>query len=123
MDLLNKIEKRELVRGLPGLKFVKDKICDACQYGKQTRVFFKPKNVVSTSKPLELLHLELFGLAQNTSLGGSRYTFVLVDDYPRYTWVIFLAHKNKAFKNFVTTFVKIQNLLNLKIISDIYMLD
>ncbi|KAK2991607.1 hypothetical protein RJ640_030391 [Escallonia rubra] len=33
MDLIKKLLSKELVRGLPKLKFVKDKVCDACQYG------------------------------------------------------------------------------------------
>ena len=28
------------------------------------------------------------------------YAYVLVDDYSRFTWVCFLAHKNDAFKAF-----------------------
>ncbi|KAK2995575.1 hypothetical protein RJ640_000051 [Escallonia rubra] len=33
MDLIKKLLSKELVRGLPKLKFVMDKVCDACQYG------------------------------------------------------------------------------------------
>ncbi|KAK2967744.1 hypothetical protein RJ640_029701 [Escallonia rubra] len=35
MDLIKKLLSKDLVRGLPNLRFIKDKICDACQYGKQ----------------------------------------------------------------------------------------
>ena len=116
MDLINEISKKELVRGLPKIKFEKDKICDACQFGKQTKVSFKPKNKISTSKPLELLHLDLFGPSQIVSMGGKKYCLVIVDDYSRYTWVVFLAHKDDTFKNFVSLFAKVQNLLGLNII-------
>jgi len=57
-DLLNKIVSKDLAVGLPKIKFEKDRLFDACQKGKQTS--FEPKNIVSTSKPLELLHLDLF---------------------------------------------------------------
>ena len=30
MKLISKISSRELVRGIPNMKFVKDKVCDAC---------------------------------------------------------------------------------------------
>lgn len=60
-DLINKITSKNLVDGLPNIKLFEDKLCDACQMGKQMKVSFKPKNIVSTSKPLELLHLDLFG--------------------------------------------------------------
>ena len=70
MHSLSKLIKKELVLGLPKLNFEKDRICDACQLGKQTRVSFKSKNIVSTSRPLELLHMNLFGPTRTTSLGG-----------------------------------------------------
>ena len=86
--------------GLPKLKFNKDKPCDACQKGKQFKSSFKLKNIVSTSRPLELIHMDLFSPTRVASLGGMHYAYVLVDDYSRFTWVCFLAHKNDAFKAF-----------------------
>ena len=58
----------------------------------------------------------MFEPTQNVSLDGKGYGFVIVDDHSRYIWVLFLAHKNDAFKNFVSLFAKIQNLLNLDIV-------
>ena len=81
---------------LPKLKFDKDKICDACQFGKQVRNFFKSKNLVSTSMPLELLHVDLFGPMDVLSMGGKSYGFVIVDDYSRITWVYFFAYKDEV---------------------------
>ena len=52
MKTLSKLVKNDLVIGLPKLTFNKDKICDACQFGKQARTSFKSKNLVSTSRPL-----------------------------------------------------------------------
>jgi hypothetical protein len=109
MELLSKLSKLDLVKGLPITKFVKDKICDACQLGKQTKSSFKKKKVISTSRPLELLHMDLFGPIRTASLSGKLYAFVIVDDYSRYTWVLFLAHKNEAHKAFVKYCRRIQN--------------
>ena len=64
--------------------------------GKQIKSSFKPKNCVSTSRPLQLLHIDLFGLARTMSISGKQYGFVIVDDYIRYTWVFFLSSKNEA---------------------------
>jgi hypothetical protein len=48
MELLSKLSKLDLVKGLPVTKFVKDKICDACQLGKQTKSSFKKNKNIST---------------------------------------------------------------------------
>ena len=65
-----------------------------------TRTSFKSKNIVTTSRALELLHLDLFGPTRSSSLGGKRYDFVIVDYYSRFTWVLFLSHKNEALSQF-----------------------
>nr|XP_016451347.1 PREDICTED: uncharacterized protein LOC107776052 [Nicotiana tabacum] len=80
MHLIEKISKHDLVIGLPKLNFSRNHICDACQIGKQTRNSFKNKDIVSTSKPLQLLHMDLFGPTRTASIGGKRYAFVIVDD-------------------------------------------
>ncbi|XP_070030226.1 uncharacterized protein LOC142161990 [Nicotiana tabacum] len=100
MHLIEKLSKHELVVGLPKLNFSRTHICDACHMGKQTRNSFKNKDIVSTSKPLQLLHMNLFGPTRTANIGGKRYAFVIVDDYSRFTWVIFLSHKDEALRYF-----------------------
>ena len=109
MDLLSRLSRNELVKGLPKTKFLKDKICDACQLGKQIKSSFKKKKDISTSRPLELLHLDLFGPNDVASLGEKRYAFVIVDDYSRYTWILFLSHKNEAPTLFIKFCKRVQN--------------
>ncbi|KAG8650828.1 hypothetical protein MANES_07G075728v8 [Manihot esculenta] len=87
MDLLKNLSKDELVDGLPKFKYEKDKVCDVCQMGKQIKSSFKSINKVITSRPLQLLHMDLFGSTRVASLGGMHYGFVIVDDYSKYTWV------------------------------------
>ncbi|WVZ51801.1 hypothetical protein U9M48_002911 [Paspalum notatum var. saurae] len=48
------------------------------------------KTCVSTSKPLQLLHMDLFGPTTYESIGGNLYCLVIVDDFTRYTWTLFL---------------------------------
>ena len=117
MDHLNKLISKDLVVGLPKLKFEKDKLCDACQKGKQTRVSFKPKIVVSTTQPLQLLHMDLFGPSRTMSFGGNYYALVIVDDFSRYTWTLFITHKSDAFQAFRKLAKVMQNKKNLKIAS------
>ena len=81
MHHLNRIASKDLVIGLLKLKFERNKLCEACQMGKQTKSSFKPINVVSTTRPLELLHMDLFGPSRTMSLGGNYYGLVIVDDF------------------------------------------
>ncbi|KAL5544086.1 hypothetical protein UlMin_007870 [Ulmus minor] len=117
MDLLNKLSTKQLVKGLPSVTFQKDKVCDACEFGKQIKSSFKSKKIISTSRPLELLHLNLFGPMRTASLGGKFYVFVIVDDFSRFTWTLFLTHKNKAFQTFSNLCKCIQNEKGLSIVS------
>ncbi|GJS21923.1 retrovirus-related pol polyprotein from transposon TNT 1-94 [Tanacetum coccineum] len=51
--------------------------------GKQAHASHKAKNVVSTTRCLELLHMDLFGPSAVRSYEGNRYTLVIVDDHSR----------------------------------------
>lgn len=62
MHHLNHLVRKYIVIGLPKLMFEKNKLCEVCQKGKQVKNSFQSKNVVSTSKPLELLHIDLVPL-------------------------------------------------------------
>lgn len=98
MDHLNKLVKHDFVVGLPKIQYVKDNLCNACQKGKQTN--FNPKNVVSTSWPRQLLHMNLFGPSRTRNFDGNLYALVFIDDYYRFNWTLFLAHRYDAFKYF-----------------------
>ena len=84
MSTISTLSKKNLVDGLPSLVFEKDKVCDACQFGKQVKSSFKSKKFISTSRPLQLLHMDLFGPSRTASLGGKHYAFVIVDDFSRF---------------------------------------
>ncbi|GJV18293.1 retrovirus-related pol polyprotein from transposon TNT 1-94 [Tanacetum coccineum] len=107
MRLIQSLSSKELVRNLPKLKF-KSYFCDACNIGKQVHTSHKAKNMVSTTKCLELLHMDLFGPLVVQSYGGNFYTLVIVNDYLRYTWTGFLKYKNEAFDHFEILRKKIQ---------------
>jgi hypothetical protein len=78
---LAKFQKDNHIIGLRNVMFVKDRICGACQAGKQHGVPHHPKNVVTTKRPLELLHMDLFGPVADISIGASKYELVIVDDF------------------------------------------
>jgi hypothetical protein len=89
MKNLHKLLKGEHTLGLTNVHFEKDRICSACQAGKQVGVHHPHKNIMTTDRPLELLHMDLFGSIAYISIGGSKYCLVIVDDYSRFTWVFF----------------------------------
>ncbi|GKE32578.1 retrovirus-related pol polyprotein from transposon TNT 1-94 [Tanacetum coccineum] len=84
MHLIQSLASKELVRNLPKLKFDQH-FCDACKIKKQAHASHKAKNMVSTTRFLELLHMDLFSPSIVQSYEGNLYTLVIVDDYSRYT--------------------------------------
>nr|XP_016483291.1 PREDICTED: uncharacterized protein LOC107803999 [Nicotiana tabacum] len=106
--LLNKLVRNDPVRGLSKSRFKDHKVCDTCVKGKQVRSSFKPKNEVNTSRPLDLLHMDLCGPMMVASRGGKKYIFVIVDDYSRFTHTLFLRTKDETFEVFVSFVKKIQ---------------
>jgi transposase InsO family protein len=95
MKNLHKLLKGEHILGLTNVHFENDRICSACQAGKQVGVHHPHKNMM-TDRPLELLHMDLFGLIAYISIGGSKYCLVIVDDYSRFTCVFFLQEKSQT---------------------------
>jgi hypothetical protein len=93
MKNLHKLLKEEHVLGLTDVCFKKDRPCAACQAGKQVGTCHPSKNVMMTSRPLELLDMDLFRLVAYLSIGGSKYGLVIVDDCSHFTWVFFLQDK------------------------------
>ena len=63
-----------------------------------------------------MLHVDLFGPTKTTSLGEKKYGLVIIDDYFRFIWILFLAHKNKTFSAFVKYYKKVSNEKNTTIV-------
>jgi transposase InsO family protein len=80
---------------LTNIIFEKDMPCGACQAGKQVGAPHHAKNIMTTMRPLEMLHLYLFGPIAYISIGSNKYGFVIVDDYSCFTWVFFLDDKGE----------------------------
>ncbi|KAK2411518.1 putative mitochondrial protein [Trifolium repens] len=114
--LISKLSKDNLVRGLPKIKYHSDSLCGSCQKGKIVKSSFKNKNIVSTTRPLELLHIDLFGPVSTASINGKKYGLVIVDDYSRWTWVKFLRNKDDTYEVFSIFCTQIQNEKDSKIL-------
>ena len=115
MDLISQLNKDEFVRDLPKINFQKDKVCEACQVGKQIKNSFKNKKFISTTRSLELLHMDLFCPSRTPNLGRKSYAYIIMDDFSKYTWVLFLSQKNEAFYEFSKFCYKVQNEKNFVI--------
>nr|GEZ08303.1 hypothetical protein [Tanacetum cinerariifolium] len=93
-NYINLLSKKDVVIGLPKLKYVKDQLCSSCELSKAKRSFFKSKVVPSSKGRLNLLHMDLCGPMRVASINGKKYILVIVDDYSRYTWTLFLLDAN-----------------------------
>jgi hypothetical protein len=92
----HKIQKEGHILGLMNVAFEKDRPCRACQVGTQVGAQHHAKNIVTTIRPMEMLHMNLFGLIANISIGGNKYGLVIIDDYYCLTWVFVLQDKSET---------------------------
>ncbi|GKA73886.1 putative ribonuclease H-like domain-containing protein [Tanacetum coccineum] len=112
---MNKLVRGNLVRGLPSKIFENDHSCIACQKGKQHKASCKAKLVNSISKPLHMLHMDLFGPTNVKSLMKKSYCLVVTDDFSRFSWVFFLATKDETSGILKTFITEIENQLDHKV--------
>jgi transposase InsO family protein len=115
MKNLHKLLKREHILGLTNVHFEKDRSCSASQVGKQVGAHHPHKNIMTTDRPLELLHMDLFGPIAYISISGSKYCLVIVDDYSRFTWVFFLQEKSQTQETLKRFLRRAQNEFGLRI--------
>ena len=85
---------------LPRLKNIYLEFCESCVYGKQRRFIFHKVGKEKKSEKLKLVHLDVWGPVQVSSLGGSCYYVIFIDDSTRKTWVYFLKQKSDVFETF-----------------------
>jgi transposase InsO family protein len=105
MRNLAKLLKDNHILGLTNVHFEKDRICGVCQAGKQVGIPDPPKSIITTTQPLELIHMDHFVLVAYLSIEDNKYGLVIVDDYSRFTWVFFLFDKYQV-KDKVKTIVR-----------------
>nr|GEU43709.1 hypothetical protein [Tanacetum cinerariifolium] len=71
-------------------KVMPNQLCSSCEVSKAKRSSFKIKVVPSLKGRLNLLHMDLCGLMRVASINENKYILVIIDDYFRYTWTLFL---------------------------------
>ena len=68
--------------------------CVLCQLGKQLALPFNNSESISTNI-FYLIHSNVWGPFSVSSIGGSRYFVVFVDDYSRYNWIFNMKHRSE----------------------------
>nr|GEU74932.1 hypothetical protein [Tanacetum cinerariifolium] len=116
-DYINLLLKKDIVIGLPKLKYVKDQLCSSYELIKAKRSSFKSKFVPSLKGKLNLLHMDLCGPMRVASINGKEYILVIVDDYSRYTWTLFLRSKDETPKVLKEFLMMIQRNLQALVIT------
>nr|GEW82407.1 hypothetical protein [Tanacetum cinerariifolium] len=72
-DYINLLSKKDIMIGLPKMKYVKDQLCSSCELSKAKRSSFKSKAVTSLKGRLNLLHMDLCGPMRVASINGKKY--------------------------------------------------
>ena len=96
MRNLDKLIKGNHILGVKDVIFDKDRLCSACEAGKQVGGSHPVKNIMTMRRPLELLYMVLFGPSAYESLGENSFGLVIVDDFSRFTWVLFLDDNRRS---------------------------
>ena len=81
-------------RGLLGSVSTENFDCVSCQLGKQPALPFNTSESISTDI-FDLIHSDVWGPSSVSSIGGSRYFVVFVDDYSRYSWIFNMKHRSE----------------------------
>jgi transposase InsO family protein len=115
MKNLHKLLKGEHILRLTNVHFEKDRVCSACQAGKKVGTHHPHKNIMTTDRPLKLLHMDLFGPIAYISIDWSKYCLIIVDDYSRFTWVFFLQEKSQTQETLKGFLRRAQNEFGLRI--------
>jgi transposase InsO family protein len=99
---LKLMEKQNLIGGLFkfGTEEVMSKVSEACQLGKQVRHPFPAQTTHVSSKPLEMIHSNVW-TTKTESIGGCKYYVSFIDDHTRKVWVYFMKHKGEVFQHFL----------------------
>ena len=84
---------------LNSLAFEPIPMCESCLEGKMTKRPFKAKGYLVT-KPLELVHTDVYGPMRVQARGGHEYFVTFTDDYSRYGFVYVMCKKSETFDKF-----------------------
>lgn len=105
LDIIN---SKGLVRGLPKFGRIRDMVCGPCSVGKMHKAPHTKSTNIPSTHPLQLVHMDLMS-SRTQSRYGRTYILVIVDDFSRFTWAIFLKNKSDTFDAFRIWSNKVEN--------------
>ncbi|KAL5762227.1 hypothetical protein ACOSP7_018491 [Xanthoceras sorbifolium] len=73
--------------------------CISCPLAKQHALPFNNSDSTSHA-PFDLIHSDIWGPSPTTTVGGSKYFVIFVDDYSRYTWLYLLHSRSELSKTY-----------------------
>ncbi|GBM24294.1 Retrovirus-related Pol polyprotein from transposon TNT 1-94 [Araneus ventricosus] len=107
--------KNDSVRELPNLKS-KAIVCEPCRLAKSKRRSFKPIGKIRSTKPLELLHLDVCGPLPSNSIQGHRYFLSITYDSRKVT-TFPMKRKTEVFSCFIKYQKRAERFTNSKIVN------
>lgn len=103
-----KLKRFEMVENVNQIKHVNpvhNALCEACIYGKQSRLpFSKSKSKDHVKRPLFIVHSDVCGPISPPTIDNKNYFVTFIDDFTHYTVTYLLKFKSevlKVFKDFV----------------------
>jgi hypothetical protein len=70
---------------------------------------------MSTTRPLKILHMDLFGPIAYLSICGNKYCLIIINDYSRFTRVFFLQDKSETQEMLKKFLKRAQNKFDVKV--------
>jgi len=89
--------------------------CKACIEGKMRAVNYKRVGERRTSKPLELVHVDLMGPITTESSDNHKYILVILDDYSNFVCTFILRTKSEATRKLKEWILWSENCLGMKL--------
>ena len=102
------------VRDFPKIVKPINTICKECALKKHTRTYF-PSKKFTTTKKLEIVHIDLSGPMKTKGFCYEIYFMILVDGFSKMMWIVFLKEKPKAFVKFNIFKNRVDNESGIKI--------
>ena len=94
---LQTMHKEGMVEDLPQFQ-PSTGACIGCVIGNQPEQSYEKGKERRSTKPLGLVHSDLFFPLPTPSYGGSRYVVTFIDDYSRFCWLYLLKLKSEVFE-------------------------